>query len=125
MRRSPTPLKQPGCTEKKSASAYGGYILCLTSLAANEDDRLDISEGVYNAKTPRNTNQVERWRAVESARRHETQTAVTRNRSQGLRDNVNSRFRKLAGNGDRWRRSEPAQNLEWAGEVELCDPGED
>ena len=49
MRRSPTPLQQPGCTKKKGAHANRGYILCVLALAANEVDRLDIGEGFHNA----------------------------------------------------------------------------
>lgn len=61
MRRRPTALKQPSCTQKKGANAHGGYVLCLPALAANEVDRLDIGDGVLGPSTTRHANQVERW----------------------------------------------------------------
>ena len=77
MRRRPTPLQQPGRTKKKGASAHRGYVLCLFTLAANEVDRLGIREGIHNAEAASgHADQVERWRAVEGARRHDAQTAV-------------------------------------------------
>ena len=68
-----------------------------SALAANEVDRLDIGEGFHNARATGHANQVERRTVFEGAGRHDAETAVARNRQHGLRDDVGSRLRELAG----------------------------
>ena len=49
MRCGPAPLQQPGCAKKKGADAYGGDVLRVLALSADEVDRLDIGEGFHDA----------------------------------------------------------------------------
>jgi hypothetical protein len=125
MRRSPTPLQQPGRTKKKGAHANRGYVFCVLALVANEVDGRDIGEGFNNAWATGQANQVEWGTVFEGAGGHDEEISVARNRQHGLGDNVGSRLRKPAGNRDRRGRSEPAQDFKRASEVELCDSRED
>src|SRR4249920_1120025 len=98
MRRSPTPLQQPGRTKKKGAHANRGYVFCVLALVANEVDGRDIGEGFNNAWATGQANQVEWGTVFEGAGGHDEESSVARNRQHGLGDNVGSRLRKPAGN---------------------------
>src|SRR5258708_7288878 len=125
MRRSPTPLQQPGRTKKKGAHANRGYVFCVLALAASEVDGRDIGEGFDTPGPPGRQIRSSGGTVFEGAGGHDAETSVARNRQHGLGDNVGSRLRKPAANRDRRRRSEPAQDFKRASEVELCDSRED
>src|SRR5262249_7660899 len=113
----PTPFEQPGSSQKKGAHADGRHVLCAIPLVANEIDRHDVCERIYNARTAGQANQVERRTIFKGASRHDTETLIAHHWQHGLRNNMGLGLRELASDRDRWRRSNSAQDFKWAGEV--------